>query len=181
MVLTNSDTKDKMQKAIEVLEKELQAIRTGRANPGILDRITPLFYGNPTPLKNMANLSVNDGRTIVIQPFDKSSLKDIEKAIQDSDLGLTPNNDGSRILISIPELTGERRKELAKLVGQEAERAKVSIRNLRRDAMDHIKKANEGSEDDKKRHHDEVQKITDDFIGQIDRIAQAKEKEILTV
>ncbi len=181
MVSTISDIKDKMQKAIEVLEKELQGIRTGRANPGILDRITPLFYGTPTPLKNMANLSVNDGRTIVIQPFDKSSLKDIEKAIQDSDLGLTPNNDGSRILISIPELTGERRKELAKLVGQEAERAKVSIRNLRRDAMDHIKKAGEGSEDDQKRQHDEVQKITDGFIVQIDKIAQAKEKEILTV
>ncbi len=181
MATALNDIKEKMEKAIEVLERELQAIRTGRANPGILDRISANFYGTPTPLKNMANLSVNDGRTIVIQPFDKSSLKDIEKAIQESDLGLTPNNDGSRILISIPELTGERRKELAKLVGQEAERAKVSIRNLRRDAMDHIKKADEGSEDDKKRQHDEVQKITDSFIVQIDQIAQAKEKEILTV
>lgn len=181
MILTINDTKDKMTKAIEALERELQSIRTGRANPGILDRITANFYGTSTLLKNMANISVSEGRTLVIQPFDKSTLKDIEKSIQESDLGLTPSNDGNRILINIPELTGERRKELAKLVHQESEKAKVSIRNTRRDAMEYIKKSNEGSEDDKKRHQDEIQKITDSFIAQVDNISQAKEKEILTV
>jgi ribosome recycling factor len=181
MTVAINDTKDKMMKAIEALERELQSIRTGRANPGILDRIHANFYGSSTPLKNMANISVSEGRTLVIMPFDKSTLKDIEKAIQESDLGLTAGNDGNRILINIPELTGDRRKELAKLVGQEAEKAKVGIRNIRRDAMEHIKKANEGSEDDKKRHQDEVQKITDSFIQQVETITQAKEKEILTV
>ena len=181
MTTAINDIKDKMTKAIEALERELQSIRTGRANPGILDRINADFYGSSTPLKNMANISVSEGRTLVIQPFDKSTLKDIEKSIQESDLGLTPSNDGNRILINIPELTGERRKELAKLVGQEAEKAKVGIRNIRRDAMEHIKKASEGSEDDKKRQHDEVQKITDGFIAQVESITQAKEKEILTV
>ncbi len=181
MTTAINETKEKMHKAIEVLEKELMSIRTGRANPGILDRISANYYGTQTLIKNMANISVTDGRTLVIMPFDKSAMKDIEKSIQDSDLGLTPNNDGTRILITIPELTGDRRKELAKLVSQEAERAKVAVRNLRRDAMDSIKKSTEGSEDDKKRHQDEIQKITDDHIKQIDEIAQAKEKEILTV
>lgn len=181
MTVAINETKEKMTKAIEALERELQSIRTGRANPGILDRINANFYGSSTPLKNMANISVSEGRTLVIQPFDKSTLKDIEKSIQESDLGLTPSNDGNRILINIPELTGERRKELAKLVHQEAEKAKVGVRNIRRDAMEHIKKSTEGSEDDKKRHQDEVQKITDGFIAQVESIANAKEKEILTV
>lgn len=181
MVLTIDDTKSKMEKALDALERELQSIRTGRANPTILDRVNADYYGTPSPIKNMANISVQDGRTIVINPFDKSSLKDIEKAIHDSDLGLTPNNDGSRILITIPELTGERRKELAKLVHQEAEKAKVSIRNLRRDAMESVKKSTEGSEDDRKRDQDEIQKLTDSFIKQVDEVSNKKEQEILKV
>lgn len=174
-------SKEKMTKAVEALERELQNIRTGRANPTLLDRVNADYYGTPTPIKGMANINVQDGRTIVVVPFDKSSLKDIEKAINESDLNLNPNNDGNRILITIPELTGERRKELAKQVGQEAEKAKVSVRNIRRDAMDEVKKSDEGSEDDKKRDQEEVQKITDDFIKRIETIAAAKEKEILTV
>lgn len=181
MALTIEDTRGKMNKAIEALERELQSIRTGRANPTVLDRVQAEYYGTPTPIKSMANISVQDGRTLVIMPFDKSSLKDIEKAIHDSDIGLTPNNDGNRILITIPELTGERRKELAKLVGQEAEKAKVAVRNLRRDAMDSVKKSDEGSEDDRKREQEEVQKLTDDYIKKIDDVAKAKEEEILKV
>ncbi len=181
MTLTIEDTKGKMDKALEALEREFQSIRTGRANPTILDRIQANYYGNPSPIKAMANISVQDGRTIIVIPFDKSSLKDIEKAINESDLGLNPNNDGSRIMITIPELTGERRKELAKTVGQEAEKAKVSIRNARRDAMDGIKKSDEGSEDDKKRDQEEVQKLTDNYIKQIEELTKNKEQEILTV
>lgn len=181
MALTIEDTRGKMDKAIEALERELQSIRTGRANPTVLDRVQADYYGTPSPIKNMANVSVQDGRTLVITPFDKSSLKDIEKAIHESDLGLAPNNDGNRILITIPELTGERRKELAKLVGQEAEKAKVSVRNARRDAMDAVKKDTELSEDEKKREQDEVQKLTDQFTKKIDDVAKAKEDEILRV
>lgn len=175
-----SDIKERMQKALENLEKELMTIRTGRANPGILDRISANYYGTPTPVKTMANIGIVDGRTIEIKPFDKSSLKDIEKAITDSDLGLTPTNDGNRILISIPDLTGERRKELATMVRKEAENARVVIRNIRRDEMDKAKAA-EGSEDDKKKLQDQVQKTTDDFIKQVDALSAAKEKEVTTI
>ena len=129
----------------------------------------------------MANISIIDGRTLEVKPFDKSALKDIEKGIQDSDLGLTPTNDGSRLIIAIPDLTAERRKELAKLVKKEAENAKVAVRNIRRDEMDKIKKDDEGSEDDKKKAQDDVQKKTDDFVKKIDDVASAKEKEILTI
>lgn len=175
-----SDIKERMQKALESLEKELMTIRTGRANPGILDRISANYYGTPTPVKTMANIGIVDGRTIEIKPFDKSSLKDIEKAITDSDLGLTPTNDGNRILISIPDLTGERRKELAAHVRKEAEGARVVIRNIRRDEMDKAKAA-EGSEDEKKKLQDQVQKTTDDFIKQVDALSAAKEKEVTTI
>lgn len=181
MVATSSELKDKMQKALEALDVELKAIRTGRANPTILDKVQADYYGTRTPVKNMANISVSEGRTLVIQPFDRGVLKDIEKAIIDSGLGLTPNSDGNRILITVPELTGERRKELAKMVSSEGEKAKVSIRNLRRDAMDFVKKSKEGSEDDKKRQQDDIQKATDEYIKKIEEIVAAKEKEILTV
>lgn len=173
--------KDRMNKALEALDRELKTIRTGRANPSILDRISADYYGTQTPIKSMANIGIIDGRTIEIKPFDKSSLKAMEKAIQDSDLGLTPTNDGSRLLISIPDLTKERRQELAKLVKKQAEEAKVVIRNIRRDEMDEIKKIDVGSEDEKKKQQDDVQKITDDFIKKIDEMASAKEKEILTI
>lgn len=175
-----SDIKERMQKALENLEKELMTIRTGRANPGILDRISANYYGTPTPVKTMANIGIVDGRTIEIKPFDKSSLKDIEKAITDSDLGLTPTNDGNRLLISIPELTGERRKEMAAQVRKDAEGTRVVIRNIRRDEMDKAKAA-EGSEDDKKKLQDQVQKTTDDFIKQVDALSAAKEKEVTTI
>lgn len=181
MVATSSELKEKMQKALDALDVELKAIRTGRANPTILDKVHADYYGTRTPVKNMANISVSEGRTLVVQPFDRGSLKDIEKAIIDSGLGLTPSNDGNRILITMPELTGDRRKELAKMVGAEGEKAKVSIRNLRRDAMDFVKKSKEGSEDDKKRQQDEIQKATDDYIKKIDDMVAAKEKEILNV
>ncbi|MCE2929636.1 MAG: ribosome recycling factor [Candidatus Caenarcaniphilales bacterium] len=170
-----------MNKALEALDRELKTIRTGRANPAILDRISADYYGTQTPIKNMANIGIVDGRTIEIKPFDKGALKAMEKAIQDSDLGLTPTNDGSRLLISIPDLTKERRQELAKLVKKQSEEAKVAMRNIRRDEMDEIKKIEAGSEDEKKKLQDDVQKITDDFIKKIDEMASAKEKEILTI
>lgn len=176
-----SDINQRMQKALEALEKEFLTIRTGRANPTILDRVHADYYGSQTPIKSMANISVTDGRTLEIKPFDKSALKAIEKAIQDSDLGLTPTNDGNRLLINIPELTKERRMELAKIVGKEAEKSKVVVRNIRRDAMDDIKKSNQGSEDEKKKIQDEIQKTTDNFIAKIDKLAEAKEKEIMTI
>lgn len=176
-----SDIKERMEKAVDALERELSTIRTGRANPGMLDRVQADYYGTPTPIKNMANISVTDGRTLIIQPFDASAIKEMEKAIQESDLGLTPNNDGKRLLIVVPELTKERRAELAKLVKKEAENAKVAVRNIRRDEMDKIKKSTEGSEDERKDQQDEVQKITDDYIKKIDDIAVAKEKEITTI
>lgn len=176
-----SEIDDRMNKAIEALEKEFSTIRTGRANPGMLDRINVDYYGAQTPIKNMANLSVTDGRTLVVMPFDISALKEMEKAIQDSDLGLTPNNDGKRLLIVVPELTKDRRAELAKLVKKEAENAKVAIRNIRRDAMDKIKASKEGSEDERKDQQDQVQKKTDDFISKIDDVSATKEKEIMTI
>lgn len=176
-----NDIDQRMNKAIEALERELSSIRTGRANPGMLDRVQADYYGTPTPLKNMANISVTDGRTLIIQPFDVSAIKEMEKAIQESDLGLTPNNDGKRLLIVVPELTKERRAELAKLVKKEAENAKVAIRNIRRDEMDKIKKSTDGSEDERKDQQDQVQKKTDDYVKKIDDIANAKEKEITTI
>lgn len=176
-----SDLDQRMNKAVEALEREFSAIRTGRANPGMLDRISVDYYGTATPIKNMANISVTDGRTLIIMPFDTSAMKEMERSIQESDLGLTPNNDGKRLLIVVPELTKERRAELAKLVKKEAENAKVAVRNIRRDEMDKIKKSTEGSEDERKDQQDGVQKTTDDFIKKVDEIATAKEKEIMTI
>jgi ribosome recycling factor len=176
-----SDINQRMQKAVESLEKELATIRTGRANPSILDRVTAEYYGTPTPLNAMANIIIVDGRTLEVKPFDKSALKDIEKGITDSDLGLTPTNDGNRILITIPELTAERRQDLVKLVKKEAENSKVAIRNIRRDEMDKIKKDDSLTEDDKKADQDAVQKATDNFVKKIDDVAAAKEKELTTI
>jgi ribosome recycling factor len=176
-----SDIKERMQKAVESLEKELSTIRTGRANPSVLERIQAMYYGTPTPLNAMANIIIVDGRTLEIKPFDKSALKDIEKAISDSDLGFTPTNDGARILITIPDLTAERRQDLVKVVKKEAEASKIAIRNIRRDEMDKIKKNDSSTEDDKKKDQDDVQKATDDFVKKIEEIASAKEKELTTI
>lgn len=176
-----SDINQRMQKAVESLEKELSTIRTGRANPSILDRVTAEYYGTPTPLNAMANIIIVDGRTLEVKPFDKSALKDIEKGISDSDLGFSPTNDGNRLLISIPELTAERRQDLVKLVKKEAENSKVAIRNIRRDEMDKIKKDDSLTEDDKKSGQDDVQKATDNFVKKIDEVAAAKEKELTTI
>ena len=176
--------KEKMGKSIDSLASEYTSIRAGRANPHILDKITVDYYGQPTNLQSVANISVSEARTLVIQPWEASLIKEIEKAIIVSDIGITPNNDGKVIRLSFPELTEERRKELVKDVKKKGEGAKVAIRNIRRDANDMIKKqqkANEISEDEQKDAEDEIQKMTDEFIAKIDTMVEDKSKEIMTV
>lgn len=175
---------DKMQKSLSALNDEYTTIRAGRANPHILDRITVDYYGTQTNLQSVANISVPEPRIIQIQPWESNLLKDIEKAIQISDLGITPTNDGKMIRLVFPELTQERRKELVKDVKKKGENAKVAIRNVRRDANDAFKKqnkANEISDDEQKDLEDKVQKLTDKYIGEVDKVMEAKSKEILTV
>ena len=175
---------EKMKKTIESLEKEYSTIRAGRANPHILDKITVDYYGTPTPLQQVGNISVPEARMIVIQPWEASILKDIEKALLMSDLGLTPTNDGKMIRLVFPELTEERRKELVKDVKKKGENAKVAVRNIRRDAMDAIKKKGKEdgiSEDEIKEYQDDVQKSTDKYVAKIDAAVEEKSKEILTV
>lgn len=179
-----ADVKVRMTKAIEALKSEFNAVRAGRANPALLDRITVEYYGNATPLKQMANISAPDPRTLVIQPWDKSAIVDIEKAVLKSGLGLTPNSDGVVIRLSIPQLTQERRLELVKLVRKKTEEAKVAIRNVRRDANEMLKslqKEGEISEDDERRHQEEVQKLTDQYTKQADDQLGIKEAEIMEV
>ncbi len=176
------DTRESMEKTITSLNKELNRVRTGRANLSLLDGIRVDYYGTLTPLNQMASLSVPESRLITIQPWDATVIKEIEKAILKSDLGLTPSNDGKIIRIAIPPLTEERRKQLAKSVHKTCEDHKVAIRNLRRDAnemLKGLKKDGDISEDDAFRGQDQVQKITDEFIAQIDSIYKDKEKEIL--
>ncbi|MGD9330784.1 MAG: ribosome recycling factor [Desulfobacterales bacterium] len=176
------DARESMGKTIKSLHNELKRVRTGRANLSLLDGIRVDYYGTPTPINQMASLSVPESRLITIQPWDVSVIKDIEKAIFKSDLGLTPSSDGKIIRIAIPPLTEERRKQLAKSVHKTCEDHKVAIRNLRRDAnelLKSMKKEGEIAEDDAFRGQDQVQKITDDFVKQIDAIYQEKEKEIL--
>lgn len=180
----HQDSEARMQKALQATQQELAGVRTGRANPQVLDRISLDYYGTPTPLRQMANISAPDGQTLLIQPYDKSVLSEIEKAISKSDLGLTPNNDGSVIRLSIPPLTEERRKELVKLVKKYGEEGKVAIRNIRRDATDSIKKLEKEAnlpEDEVKRQLDEVQKKTDRYTGQLEKIISEKEQEVLTI
>lgn len=177
-------TKDKMAKTIQVYTRELASIRAGRASASLLDKITVDYYGAPTPINQMAGISVPEARLLVIQPYDKTILGDIEKAIMKSDLGITPTNDGSVIRITIPALTEERRKDLVKQVKKEAEEAKVNIRNIRRDANDDLKKlekAGEITEDELRGYTEDVQKLTDTNIEKIDSITKDKEKEILDV
>ena len=175
---------DKMEKSLDVLLDEYASIRAGRANPHVLDRLRIDYYGTPTPIQQVGNVTVPEARMIVIQPWEKSLLKEIEKAILVSALGINPTNDGNVIRLVFPELTEERRKDLAKDVKKKGEGAKVAIRNIRRDAMDSIKKmekAGDISEDDLKQGEEKIQKITDKMIEKVDKAIETKTKEIMTV
>lgn len=175
---------EKMSKSIDALTEEFSTIRAGRANPHILDKIRVDYYGSPTPLQQVANISVPEARIILIQPWESSLIKEIEKAIIIADLGLTPNNDGKAIRLVFPELTEDRRKELSKDVKKKGENAKVAIRNVRRDANDLFKKqnkANEISEDELKNAESSIQELTDKFIAKVDKCVEEKTKEIMTV
>ena len=175
---------EKMVKSLESLKAEYSAIRAGRANPHLLDKIKVNYYGTPSSLQQVANVSVPEARMIQIQPWETSLIKEIEKAIMASDLGITPSNDGKTIRLVFPELTDDRRKELVKDVKKKGENAKVAVRNIRRDANDAIKKAakaSEISEDEQKQVEDKVQKLTDKYIAEVDKAIEEKSKEILTV
>ena len=178
------DAEERMDKSIEALHKELAGIRTGRATPALVDRLHVDYYGAPTPLQSLANVSAPEARLLVIQPYDRGAMSAIEKAIQKSELGLNPSNDGTLIRIPIPPLTEERRKEFVKVVKQKAEAARVAIRNIRRDEVDHIRKIEKDGEvgaDDVDRGLQQIQKITDRFVAQVDDVAHKKEQEILEV
>ncbi len=175
---------DKMKKTVGTLEEEYSTIRAGRANPHLLDKLRVDYYGQPSPLQSVANISVPEARVIQIQPWESSLIKEIEKAIIASDLGLTPNNDGKMIRLVFPELTEERRKDLVKDVKKKGENAKVAIRNIRRDANEAFKKqnkANEISEDELKDAEAKIQKLTDKYVDLVDKTIEGKSKEILTV
>ena len=175
---------DKMQKSYENMTSEFMAIRAGRANPHVLDKVTVDYYGVPTPIQQVGNVSVPEARTILIQPWEPNLLGEIEKAIMMSDIGITPNNDGSAIRLNFPELTEERRKDLAKDIKKRGETTKVAVRNIRRDANDELKKmnkANELNDDQLKDQESEVQKLTDKYNKKIDDAVEAKSKEIMTV
>ena len=179
-----AQSKEKMDKTIVVLENNLQAIRAGRANPKLLDRISVDYYGTPTPLNQIGNVSVPEARMMVIKPWEKSMLKAIEKAIQTSELGLNPNNDGEVIRLIFPELNAERRKDLTKQVKKYVEEAKVAVRSIRRDAIEQVKKLKKDSlitEDDKHKAEEDAQKLTEKASKEIDNVAAAKEKEIMEV
>jgi ribosome recycling factor len=177
------NAEERMEKAIGSLRKELASLRAGRATPALLDRIQVEYYGSMTPVNQLANINTPDSRTLLIQPWDKSSLSAIEKAIQKSELGLTPSNDGLTIRLMIPALTEERRADLVKMTKKYGEESKVAIRNIRRDANDDIKKLEKTgvSEDESRRHQDDVQKQTDKYIAEVDKVLAAKEKEIMEV
>ena len=175
---------EKMTKTVENLEGEYATIRAGRANPNILNKIKVEYYVVPTPMQQLANITVPEARTLMIAPWEPSLVKAIEKAILNSDLGLTPNNDGKNIILNFPELTEERRKEIVKDIKKKGENAKVAIRNIRRDANDAIKKmekAGDISEDELKTNEDKIQKMTDKYVGLIDKAIEKKSTEILTV
>lgn len=179
-----SSGKDKMEKAIGQLKKEFATVRTGRANPLILDKVTVDYYGAPTPLRQMAQVTVQDGTTLVIAPFDKSILKEVEKAVIKADLGITPNSDGIVVRLPFPPLTTDKRKEIAKDVKKLGEEAKVAIRNIRRDMTDDVKKAEKAenlSEDVVKDKQNEIQKLTDKYTKTVEDLCAEKEKEVLTI
>lgn len=177
-------TKDKMEKSVQAFSREIASIRAGRASTSLLDKIFVDYYGTPTPINQMAGISTPEARLLVIQPYDKTVMSDIEKAIMKSDLGISPTNDGTVIRLAVPALTEERRKDLAKLVKKEAEEAKVHIRNVRRDGNEDLKKAEKNgdiTEDDLRGFQEDVQKLTDQFIVKIDDLAKSKENEIMEV
>ncbi len=179
-----TDAESRMDKTIEHLIGDFAAMRAGRANPAMVDKIMVNYYGAPTPINQLANINVPEARLLIINPWDKTSIADIEKAIMKSDLGINPNSDGNVIRLNIPQLTEERRKDLAKVVRKRAEEGKVAIRNIRREANDLIKSSEKDkliSEDAGKKGLDDIQKITDRFIKDIDQILQQKEKEIMEV
>ncbi|MEE0967057.1 MAG: ribosome recycling factor [Bacilli bacterium] len=174
------DTKERMEKTIDAFQKDLANVRTGRANPNMLASVMVDYWGSPTPVNQVAGISVVEGRQLVIKPYDKSTLKNIERAIFESNLGLTPQNDGQLIRITVPPLTEDRRKEFVKQVWKYAEQAKVALRNIRRSANDEIKKA-DLAEDEEKRGQEKVQKLTDQYVKKIDEIGKVKEKDLMTV
>jgi len=178
------DLETRMQAAVELLSREFAGVRTGRANTALLDSVRVDAYGVQTPINQMASLSVPDPRTLIIQPWDTSQIAAIEKAILKSDLGLTPGNDGKVVRLTMPTLTEERRKQLAKTVGKLAEEARVAVRNVRRDANDRLKalaKDKKVSQDEERRGHDQIQKTTDRFIARVDELTKKKEQEILAI
>jgi len=179
-----SEAESTMQKTIEATQRSFNTIRTGRANTSLLDKVTVDYYGAPSSLKSLANISTPDATTILIQPYDRGSMNLIEKAISLSDVGLTPSNDGSVIRLNIPPLTSERRKELVKIAAKYAEEGKVAIRNIRRDAVDFIRKQEKNSEiskDESRDQQDDIQKLTDKYTKKIDELLADKEKDITTV
>lgn len=175
------EAEDRMQKSIDAYKRDLATIRAARATPNMLDGIQVEYYGTMTPLNQLASLSIPEARMMLLTPYDKSALGDIEKAIQKSDLGLTPQNDGTLIRLVLPELSMERRQELVKQVKSRLEESKVSIRNVRRDANDQIKKLDGLPEDDAKANQEEIQKLTDRYVAEAEKLAEQKEESILTV
>ena len=181
-VKKNAETK--MSKSVDSLKTDLAKVRTGRANPGILDHVQVDYYGNPTPINQVANITLIDGRTISVQPWEKKMVNAVEKAIRDSDLGLNPSSVGDIVRVPMPPLTEERRKEMVKLVKTEGEDAKIAVRNIRRDANEALKrmvKDKTCSEDDERHAQDDIQKLTDKYVKQIDALLVEKEKEVMTV
>ncbi|MCH2542925.1 MAG: ribosome recycling factor [Candidatus Atelocyanobacterium sp. ALOHA_A2.5_9] len=179
-----NDLKDSMKKTVESTQKSFNTLRTGRANSAILDRVTVDYYGSEVQLKSLANINTPDATTLLIQPFDRGSIGQIEKAINMSDVGLTPNNDGQVIRLNIPPLTKERRKELVKIANKMAEEGKVAIRNIRRDAIETVRKQEkdgDASEDESRNLQDNIQKVTDEFTKKIDELLTIKNKDIMTV
>ncbi|HHV63507.1 MAG TPA: ribosome recycling factor [Peptococcaceae bacterium] len=179
-----NEAENKMKKTVELLRKDLASVRAGRANPAMLEKVFVDYYGTPTPINQLANISVPEPRLLVIQPWDKSSIKDIEKAILKSDLGLNPSNDGVVIRLAIPQLTAERRAEIVKTVRKKAEEARVAVRNIRRELIDDIKQIEKdklASEDEAKKGQEKAQKLTDKYIKEIDEVLEKKEAEIMEV
>lgn len=181
MQLILDNAHDKMKKALSNLETSLTSIRTGRANAAILDHVTFEYYGSPTPINQVASIQIVEGRQLVIKPYDKSTLKDIERALSTSDTGLVPQSDGECIRLNVPALTEDRRKELSKSAAKMGEDAKIAVRNIRRDANDIAKKDKELTEDSKKEAQEKIQKLTDEFIKKIDQSIDEKTKEIMSV
>ena len=178
------NAEQKMNKSLETLKADFGKVRTGRAHTGILDHVTVDYYGNPTPISQVANLTLVDARTISVQPWEKNMVAPVEKAIRDADLGLNPATNGDQIRVPMPMLTEERRRDLIKVVKSEAENARVAVRNIRRDANDHLKKLvkdKEISEDEERRAQDDIQKLTDRFVAEVDKALQSKEADLMVV